>query len=157
MAKKAATRRQRSAPKRPVLSRFQGNLKRLQRDVEAVLSRTRKQAGQLVSRDQKQALNRLVSQAQRLRADFEKRVKQASRTLESRTDRFATTLEKEARKRLGVILERLVRQLNLPSRAEVHRLAQRIRKLERRAARHRPPTAQVPPPSPSEMAAPSPE
>ncbi len=111
-----------------VLSRLQGNIKRLQRDAESLMSRTRKQATSLISRDQKRALDRLFGQAQRLRTDLEKRAQRASKDVESRAERFLSTLEKEASKRLGPLL----RRLDVPSRQEVHTLSRRIGQLERR-------------------------
>ena len=116
-----------------VLSRLQGNLKRLQRDAETLLGRTRKQASQLISRDQKRALDRLFGQAQRLRSDLEKRAQRASKDVEARAERFLSTLEKEAGKRL----EPLLRRLDLPSRQEVHSLSRRIGQLERRLRSNR--------------------
>ena len=111
-----------------VLSRLQGNMKKLQRDAETLLARTRKQATNLISRDQKRALDRLFSQAQRLRTDLEKRAQRASKDVESRAERFLSTLEKEAAKRLGPLL----RRLDVPSRQEIHSLSRRIGQLERR-------------------------
>jgi len=111
-----------------VLTRLQGNMKRLQRDTESLIGRARKQASTLISRDQKRAVDRLFNQAQRLRGDLEKRAQRASKDVESRAERFLSTLEKEAAKRLGPLL----RRLDLPSRAEVHSLSRRIGQLERR-------------------------
>lgn len=111
-----------------VLSRLQDNVKKLQRDAETLLTRTRKQATSLITRDQKRALDRLFSQAQRLRTDLEKRAQRASKDVESRAERFLSTLEKEAAKRLGPLL----RRLDVPSRQEVHSLSRRIGQLERR-------------------------
>ncbi len=111
-----------------ILSRLQGNIRRLQRDAEAVLSRTRKQAAQLISRDQKRALDRIVNQAKRLRSDLEKRAKQASKEVESQGERLLATIEREAVKRVTPLLKRL----NLPSRQEVQSLSRRLAQLERR-------------------------
>jgi polyhydroxyalkanoate synthesis regulator phasin len=128
-----------------VLSRLQNNMKKLQRDAEGLLARTRKQASSLISRDQKRALDRLFGQAQRLRADLEKRAQRASKDVESRADRFLSTLEKEAAKRLGPLL----RRLDVPSRQEVHSLSRRIGQLERRVRPSRKPVAEASPrPSP---------
>lgn len=123
-----------------VLSRLQDNMKRLQRDAEALLSRTRKQATSLITRDQKRALDRLFSQAQRLRTDLEKRAQRASKDVESRAERFLSTLEKEAAKRLGPLL----RRLDVPSRQEVQGLSRRIGQLERRVRPGRKSVAEAP-------------
>ena len=139
--KKAATSK---SPTSQVLSRLQGNMKRLQRDAESLLGRTRKQANHLISRDQKRALDRLFSQAQRLRTDLERRAQRASKDVESRAERFLATLEKEAAKRLGPLLKRL----DLPSRQEIHNLSRRIGQLERRVRPSRaahPASVQAPP------------
>jgi polyhydroxyalkanoate synthesis regulator phasin len=117
-----------SASTSQVLSRLQENVKRLQREADVLMSRTRKQATRLITRDQKRALDRLFNQAQRLRTDLEKRAQRASKDVESRAERFLSTLEKEAAKRLGPLL----RRLDLPSRQEIHNLSRRIGQLERR-------------------------
>ena len=128
MAKKRTSNGKGKLPTSQVLSRLQGNMKKLQRDAESLLTRTRKQATQLISRDQRRALDRLFGQAQRLRTDLEKRAQRASKDVESRAERFLSTLEKEASKRMGPLL----RRLDLPSRQEVHSLSRRIGQLERR-------------------------
>ncbi len=135
--KKAASSKRQTSQ---VLSRLQGNMKKLQRDAETLLTRTRKQATNLISRDQKRALDRLFSQAQRLRTDLEKRAQRASKDVESRAERFLSTLEKEAAKRLGPLL----RRLDVPSRQEVHSLSRRIGQLERRVRPTRKPVAEAP-------------
>ena len=109
-----------------VLGRLQSNMKRLQRDAEAMLGRTRKQATQLIGRDQRRALDRLLKQARQLRSDMEKRAERAARAIESRGERWRRGLEKEARERLGAVLERL----NMPSRQELSSLGRRISRLE---------------------------
>ncbi|HVM96437.1 MAG TPA: phasin family protein [Candidatus Acidoferrales bacterium] len=111
-----------------VLDRLQQNIRQLQRDAEAVVGRTSKQASQLITRDQKRALERMIGQAQRLRNDLEKRAQRASKDLESRAERFLGTLEKETTKRLVPLL----RRLDLPSRQEVNTLVRRLGQLERR-------------------------
>jgi len=140
-----------------VLARLQSNMKSLQRDAEALLSRTRKQAEQLISRDQKRAVGRLVDQAKRLRVDLEKRARQVSRDVEVRAQRLVTTAEKEASKRL----EPLLKRLDLPTRAEVHGLSRRIAQLEKRARTARsapisaPPAAAVSPAEPEPHSTPT--
>ena len=121
-----------------VLSRLQGNVRKLQRDAEGLLGRTRKQATHLITRNQKRVLDRLFSQAQRLRTDLEKRAQRASKDVESRAERFLSTLEKEASKRLVPLL----RRLDVPSRQEVHSLSRRIGQLERRVRPSRKPPAE---------------
>lgn len=113
-----------------VLTRLQGNMKRLQQDAEDLLKRTQKEATSLISRDQRRALDRLFSQAQRLRTDLEKRAQRASKDVESRAERLLSTLEKEAGRRVGPLLKRL----DLPSRSEIRTLTKRVTRLERQLA-----------------------
>ena len=94
MAKKKAAPRK--APSNPVLSHLQTNLKELQVDAQAVLSRVRKEAVRL-SHEQKRALDRVVGDAKQLRADLEKLVKQTTTDLEARAKRFLSSLEKDAK------------------------------------------------------------
>jgi hypothetical protein len=123
MAKKqAAGSKLRSTP---VLARIQGGVRQMQHDAEAALSRARKEALRL-SRDQQRALDSVVKQTQRLRSDFEKLVRRASKDLESRPKQFLAMLEKEVEKRLEPIVKRLL----APSRHELRRLAQRVQELE---------------------------
>ncbi|MFI5395213.1 MAG: hypothetical protein ACHQ9S_06725 [Candidatus Binatia bacterium] len=126
MAKKKAVRGKLTAG--PVLSHLQGNLKKLQRDAENVLSRARKETVRL-SRDQKRALDRVVSEARQLRRDFDKVVKQTSKDLESRSKRFLSALQKEATKRLEPVLKQLVGR-NTGLREEVQKLSRRVQELE---------------------------
>jgi len=144
--KKTAPRKAKAAP---VLSRLEGNLKKLQRDAEAMFNRTRKQAVQLLSRDQKRALDRVVGEVRRLRTDFDKRVQRASKDVEARAKDFFATLEKQAERRLEPVVKRLVG----PSRQEIQSLSRRVRHLEERLQEHThtaPPAA--PPPAPAEVA-----
>ncbi len=111
-----------------VLVRLQDSMNKLQRDTDALVKRTQKQATEFITRDQRRAVERLFKQAQRLRGDLEKRAQRASKDIESRAERFLSTLEKETAKRLSPILKRL----DLPTREEVHDLSRRIGQLERR-------------------------
>ena len=137
MAKKKAASK---ADANQILSRLQGNMKRLQREAEGLLGRTRKQATQLISRDQRRALDRLFSQAKKLRTDLEKRAERASKSVESRAEQFISTLEKETSKRLAPILKRL----DLPSRKELDALSRRMGQLEKRVRVSRPVAAATP-------------
>jgi polyhydroxyalkanoate synthesis regulator phasin len=137
MAKKKAGKRE--AHGGDILSRLQGNMKRLQRDAEDLLSRSRKQAARLISRDQKRALERIVNQAKRLRSDLEKRAKQASRQIEAQSERLLVTIERETAKRLTPLLKRL----DLPSRQEVQGLSRRLAQLEKRVRSSRPTSAKA--------------
>jgi hypothetical protein len=118
----------------PLLSQLQGNLKKLQRDAAAVLSKTRKETARL-GQDQKRALQRVVTEAKRLRGNFEKGVKQTSKDLESRSKQFLSRLQKEADKRLEPVLKQLAgRDAGL--REEVQKLSRRVEELEQHAKQH---------------------
>ena len=110
-----------------VLVRLQDSMNKLQRDTDALVKRTQKQATDFITRDQRKAVDRLFKQALRLRSDLEKRALRASKDIESRAERFLSTLEKETAKRLAPVLKRL----DLPTREEVQTLTQRVSDLER--------------------------
>ncbi len=132
MAKKKAVRGK--AKPSPILSNLQGHIKRLRRDAEAVLSKTRKETVRL-GQDQKRALQRVVTEAKQLRGDFEKVVKQTSKDLESRSKRFLSTLQKEASKRLDPVLKQLVGR-DAEVREEIQQLARRVQELEQLVKGH---------------------
>jgi F0F1-type ATP synthase membrane subunit b/b' len=161
MAKKAAARRKPQTS--TVLSRLQGNLKNLQRDTEALLSRARTQARQIISHDQKRALDRLVGQARRIRSDAEKRVRRATRQVEPRIERLFSALEKQAQQRFESLVVRLVWRMGLVTQKEMRGLSQRISQLEHRVQSGRPARRQKsaarkrPAPAPSQSVAPSSE
>jgi len=157
MAKKKMARRKPET--RTVLARLQGNLKTLQRDTEALLRRARKQATQIIPRDQQRSLERLVSQARRIRTDVEKRVRQTAKRVEPRIERFFAALEKQAEKRLERLVVRLVWRMGLVTQKEVRGLSQRIRQLEQRVTRppmpRRTPAMRTPPSPPAPETAPT--
>ena len=90
-------------PPGSVLSRVQGNLKKLQRDAEAVVRRRR--------------------------TEFEQLVTQTSRQLEKRSQRLLSAVERRASKRLEPLVKRLAGRA-LASRQEVQSLARKIQELE---------------------------
>ena len=132
MAKKKTARGK--AKPSPILSNLQGHIKRLQRDAEAVLSKTRKETARL-GQDQKRALQRVVTEVKRLRGDFEKAVKQTSKDLESRSKRFMSSLQKEATKRLDPLLTQLVGR-DTGVREEIQKLSRRVQELEQLVKGH---------------------
>jgi poly(hydroxyalkanoate) granule associated protein phasin len=138
---------------RSVLVRIQGGIKNLQQDTERLLSRAGRQASQLISRDQKRALDRLVSQGRRLRVDSEKRIRRVVSGVEPRIERFLSRVEKRAEERIERLVVRLIWRMGLVSQKEIRRLSQRISQLERnaRASRSTPhrKTATPTPPSPT--------
>ena len=132
MAKKKAVRGK--AKPSPIRSHLQGNLKKFQRDAEAVLSKARKQTARL-GQDQQRALQQVVTEAKRLHGDFEKVVKQTSKDLESRSKRFLSTLQKEATKRLDPVLQQLVGR-DAGVREEIQELSRRVQELEQLVKGH---------------------
>src|SRR5262249_9229119 len=109
MTKKKAASRTVQADQ--VLERLQKNMKRLQRDADQVLGRLQPPS-HVIPPDQRRALTRLLNQAQRVRADLEKRAQWASKQVEARAEQFLSRLERRAAKRLRPILQ----SLDLPSR-----------------------------------------
>ena len=70
----------------------------------------------------------LLSQAQKLRNDIQKRAERALKDLEDRTQKLISAIEKQAEK--GV--EPILRSLNLASRDEVEKLKKRLNHIEKR-------------------------
>lgn len=131
-----------------LLSQVQGNIRKLQRDV---VDRVRKQAA-LLGREQKQVVERLLHQAERMQTGLEKDARRLSREVEVRADRFLSSIEK----RIQESLEALVSQLDLPSRDDLQELKRRVAHVEgqlRRQSRAQavPPTPVAAPPATSEL------
>jgi poly(hydroxyalkanoate) granule-associated protein len=110
------------------LRQVQSTLKRVQTEGERVVGRIRKDAGDILSKDRKRAVQDLFTQAQKLRTDLQKRAERAVRDLEERGQRIVTAIEKQAEKSV----EPIVRGLNLPTRDELEKLKKRIAHLEKR-------------------------
>lgn len=148
------TRRTRTKPQaNSVLPRIRRRVQAMQRDATALVDRARKQTSQLLSREQRRALDRLVS-------DIDTQGQRVAKQVESRMLRFFTTLEQQAEKRFERTVARLVWRLGLVSRKDVRGLAKRIDALEKRSGR-RPTTrkkagiSKSPPPLPPDVIAPS--
>ncbi|MGH7819959.1 MAG: phasin family protein [Candidatus Binatia bacterium] len=110
------------------LEQVQSSIRDLQREGEKFLGRMRKEAVNLVPKEQRKRLEDLVAQATRIRNDVQKRAEKALKDLESRAEKLFRQLEARAEKRI----EPLVRRLNVPSRSEIDSLARRVSSLERR-------------------------
>ncbi len=150
----ANIRRTRSKPQPDaVLPRLRRRVQMMQRDATALVDRARKQTSGILSREQRRALDRLVS-------DIDSQGQRLAKEVESRVQRFFATLERQTEKRFERAVARLVWRLGLVSRKDVHGLVQRIDALERRSA-CRPPTRKRPagskpsPPLPPDVIAPS--
>ena len=152
MAKKRTVRRKPQA--KPMLSRVQAGVKKMQRNAKALVGRARKEAARL-SHEQKRGFDRVATEVQRLRSDFDKLVRQTSKDIESRSRHLLTSLEKDIDKRLEPILRRLTG----PSRQEVQNLAQRVHQLEQLVKQHThaAPTTAPPVASPPPVTSPPPE
>jgi len=109
----------------PRLAQVQESLKGLQKEGEKLVARIRKEAGNLVSKDQRKAIDSLVAQAKSIRNDVQKRTEKALRTLETRAEKIYSDIEKR--------VEPVVRRLSLvPTKLEVQALAKRLGALEKK-------------------------
>ena len=120
MATKAATF--------PRLAQVQDSIRSLQSEGEKLLTRIRKEAGKLVSKDQRKAIDNLISQAKAIRNDIQKRSEKAIKMLESRAEKLYAQIEAQTKKRI----DPLVRRLSLPTKHEVEQLAKRLSSLEKK-------------------------
>ena len=120
MATKAATF--------PRLAQVQDSIRNLQSEGEKLLTRIRKEAGKLVSKDQRKAIDNLISQAKAIRNDIQKRSEKAIKVLESRAEKLYAQIEAQTKKRI----DPLVRRLSLPTKHEVEQLATRLSSLEKK-------------------------
>ena len=120
MATKAATF--------PRLAQVQDSIRNLQSEGEKLLTRIRKEAGKLVSKDQRKAIDNLISQAKAIRNDIQKRSEKAIKMLESRAEKLYAQIESQTKKRI----DPLVRRLSLPTKHEVEQLAKRLPSLEKK-------------------------
>ena len=120
MATKAATF--------PRLAQVQDSIRNLQSEGEKLLTRIRKEAGKLVSKDQRKAIDNLISQAKAIRNDIQKRSEKAIKMLESRAEKLYAQIESQTKKRI----DPLVRRLSLPTKHEVEQLAKRLSSLEKK-------------------------
>ena len=114
------------------LHQVQTTLKRVQTRVqsegERVMDRLTKDAGDLIGKDRKKAVQDLLAQAQKLRSDLQKRAERAVKDLEERGQKIVAAIEKQAEKSV----EPIVRGLNLPTREEVDKLKKKVAQLEKR-------------------------
>ncbi len=110
------------------LTQFRSNMEALRHDAEAQLVRKRRRGARQASADPQQVLQRLLRQAQSLRAGIEKRAKRTSRDVGTQGEKLVSSLEKETARWLRPLLKRL----DLPSRSEVRRLNKRIAELEKK-------------------------
>ncbi len=120
MATKAATF--------PRLAQVQDSIRNLQSEGEKLLTRIRKEAGKLVSKDQRKAIDNLISQAKAIRNDIQKRSEKAIKMLESRAEKLYAQIEAQTKKRI----DPLMRRLSLPTKHEVEQLAKRLSSLEKK-------------------------
>lgn len=112
----------------PRFTQVQDSIRGLQAEGEKLLARVRKEAGKLVSKDQRKAIDSLLAQAKSIRNDVQRRTEKALKTLEARAEKIYGQIESQAKKRI----EPLVRRLSLPTKREVEQLAKRLSSLEKK-------------------------
>jgi poly(hydroxyalkanoate) granule-associated protein len=120
MATKAATF--------PGIAQVQESIRSFQAESEKLFARARKEAGKLISKDQRKVIDGLLDKASAMRDDIQKRAERALKAFSSRAGKIFSELEAQAKKRLNP----LVRRLSLPSRHEVELLAKRLSSLEKK-------------------------
>jgi poly(hydroxyalkanoate) granule-associated protein len=112
----------------PALAQLQDSVRSLQSGAEELLDRVRKEAGKLAGKDQRKAIEHLLSQAKSFPADFQKR---ATKTLKSVAGRALNALS-QIRTQSSKRLDPLLSHLSIPSRHEVEQLAKRLSSLEKK-------------------------
>ena len=115
----------------PRFGQVQDAIRNLQSEGEKLVTRIGKEAGKLVSKDRRKAIDNLISQARSIRNDIRKRSEKALKQLESRAETLYAELEsqaKQARKRI----EPLVRRLTVPTKHELELIAKRLSSLEKK-------------------------
>lgn len=146
MTKRMAHRKR---PGGDLLSQVQGNVGKLRRNL---LDRVRKQSA-LLGREQKQVVENLVRQAERMQTGLEKDARRLARDVESRASTFLSNIEK----RIGESLEALMNRLDLPSRHDIQALTRRLARLEQQLQREsRAQRAPVPAPTATPLPTPTP-
>lgn len=146
MTKRMARRKR---PGGDLLSQVQGNVGKLRRNL---LDRVRKQSA-LLGREQKQVVENLVRQAERMQTGLEKDARRLARDVESRASTFLSNIEK----RIGESLEALMNRLDLPSRHDIQALTRRLARLEQQLQREsRAQRAPVPAPTATPLPTPTP-
>ena len=110
------------------LHQVQSTMKRVQKEGERVVSRLRKEAGDLIGKDRRRAVQDLLAQARKLSTDFQKRAERAVKDLEERGQKIRTALERQAERSV----DPLVRGFNLPTRDELEKLKKKVAHLEKR-------------------------
>jgi poly(hydroxyalkanoate) granule-associated protein len=110
------------------LRQVQSTFRKAQAEGERVIERIRKDAGDLLGKNRKKAVQDLLAQAQKLRGDLQKRAERAMKDLEERGQKIVSAIEKQAEKSV----EPIVRGLNLPTRDEVEKLKKKVAHIEKR-------------------------
>jgi poly(hydroxyalkanoate) granule-associated protein len=108
----------------PGLAQVQESIRNFQSDSEKLFDRALKEAGKLISKDQRKVIDGLLEQAKAIREDIQKRSEKALKAVGARVEKILS--------QLGKRLNPLVRRLSLPSRHEVELLAKRLSSLEKK-------------------------
>jgi poly(hydroxyalkanoate) granule-associated protein len=108
----------------PGLAQVQESIRNFQSESEKLFDRALKEAGKLISKDQRKVIDGLLEQAKAIREDIQKRSEKALKAVGARVEKILS--------QLGKRLNPLVRRLSLPSRHEVELLAKRLSSLEKK-------------------------
>jgi polyhydroxyalkanoate synthesis regulator phasin len=112
----------------PGLNQVQESIRTLQSESEKLFARARREAGKLIGKDQRKALENLFDQVKAIRDDIQERTEKTLRTLWTGAEKILSQIESKAKMRLDPI----VRRMSLPSKYEVELLAKRLSSLEKK-------------------------
>jgi DNA anti-recombination protein RmuC len=111
-------------------------LRRLERERSRLVARARTEAARYLTTSQQRALGGLMQQARRLRTDIERRVQRGRRAFEARAEKLLSRVEHRAARALSATMKRL----DLPTRADLRGIEERLARLEAKKAGAEPPS-----------------
>lgn len=106
----------------------QAAAKRIRTEAERLLGRIQRDTQALVTRSRREAVSALVEDVRKFQADVRQRTEQALRDLDAGRARIAATLEQQ----INGLVETVARRMNVASREETVHLRKRVTELERR-------------------------
>ncbi len=109
-------------------AQVQDSIRSLQNGAEQLLDGLRKEAGKLLGKDRRKAIDNLLNQAKALPTDFQKNAGKVLKTLETRAEKLLSDAQSLTKKRIGWLVSRF----SLPSKHEVELLAKRLSSLEKK-------------------------
>ena len=113
---------------RITLKDVRASVKRMQTEGEKLVTRLQRDARAFATRNRRETVSSLLSDARRLQADLRKRAEKAIEELDAQRARFLTTLEG----RVTGVVETVVKTLNVATHRELENLRKRVADLERR-------------------------